>query len=92
MKSSIVSTDDETNYPTKEGWKKIPSIHRSNIFLYVCVKQDETLDVIYRWNSVVSSRDIGIGIKRGKDTHKILYLEDKTEIRIFCVQNINYLI
>ena len=61
--SSIIPTDDETNYPSTQGWWKVAQIHRSNIFLYVRAKDDGGMEVKYRWSSNIDSVGTGIGIK-----------------------------
>ena len=64
-KSSIITTDDETHYPSTQGWKKILRIHQPHVFLYIRAREDGKLDVKYRWNTNINDVDIGIGIKDG---------------------------
>ena len=53
-------SDDEAKYPSVDGWKKIPRIHRTDVNLYIRVTQDEKLDVKF-----ISQHGAftGIGIK-----------------------------
>ena len=62
IESTIIPTDNETHYPSREGWKKINQIHRVDVFLYIRVNQNGKLDVRY---TTTHTKVTGIGIKRG---------------------------
>ena len=59
MESSIVQTDDENNFPHKDGWKKIPQIHRLDVYLYIRLMSTGKITVKYKDDGD------GTGVKQG---------------------------
>ena len=68
---SLVNSDDQTNYPTADGWMKIPQIYRSDIYMHIRLKSDGNIAVKYKEGALMT------GVNKGDFDFRIFFFVER---------------